>query len=152
MAKLVSSLCEQWNSFDHNQYGVKSKTLRGEIVKSWSEKQIADYFFENRIKYTYEDQAKTQVSAFRGEISHPDFYLPDYQVYVEFWGSIDVGDLKERKRYRADMDWKKPQYANNGIKLICPRNKVQNSLSLKHIIRRVFGMQPPKQSRSLESA
>jgi hypothetical protein len=31
---------------------------------------------------------------------------------------IDVGESKERKRYQEDMDWKKKQYANNGIKLI----------------------------------
>ncbi len=106
------------SSFRRNQYGVKTKTLRGETVKSQGEKQIADYFLENRIKYTYEDQAKTEVSAFRSEISHPDFYLPDYQVYVEFWGLIDVGESKDRERYRKNMDWKKEQYANNGIKLI----------------------------------
>ncbi|MDA4110905.1 MAG: hypothetical protein OK439_00080 [Thaumarchaeota archaeon] len=100
------------------QYGVPSKTMRGEIVKSQGEKQIADYFHGNRIKYAYEDQAKTTKSAFRSGISHPDFYLPDHGVYVEFWGLIDVGDAEKRNEYRKNMLWKKRQYNDNGIKFI----------------------------------
>ena len=101
-----------------NQYGKPSKTLQGELVKSHGEKLIADYLFANGIKYAYEDQAKTTKSAFRRGISKPDFYLPEYEVYVEYWGMIDVGDTEQRKKYRQDMEWKKKQYYDNGIKFI----------------------------------
>jgi DNA helicase IV len=71
------------------EYGKPNKTLRGEVVRSQAERQIADYFFSNKIKYSYESQAKTNLSAVKDKISKPDFYLPDYDAYVEFWGLID---------------------------------------------------------------
>jgi len=88
------------------------------MVKSRGEKQIADYFYSNGINYTYEDQAKTTKSAFRRGISRPDFYLPDHEVYVEYWGMIDVGDTEARKKYRQDMEWKKKHYYDNGIRFV----------------------------------
>ena len=87
-------------------------------MKSQGEKKIADYFYRNGINYTYEDPAKTTTSAFREKISKPDFYLPDYQVYAEYWGLIDVDDLGHRKKYRETMEWKKQQYEANGLKCI----------------------------------
>ncbi len=87
-------------------------------MKSRAEKQIADYFNENNIRYVYEDQTKTTQSAFRTPISKPDFHLPDYGVHVEYWGLIDVGDWQDRNKYREDKVWKTEQYRKNGIKLI----------------------------------
>ena len=101
-----------------NEYGQLIKTLRGELVKSRGEKQIADYFYTNRINYAYEDQAKTAKSAFREKISKPDFYLPDHEIYVEYWGMIDVEETYQRKRYRNEMNWKKKQYYDNGIRFV----------------------------------
>jgi len=39
---------------ESKQYGIKSITEKGEYVKSRGEKQIADYFENNGIKYDYE--------------------------------------------------------------------------------------------------
>jgi hypothetical protein len=88
------------------------------MVKSYGEKQIADYFYSSGIKYVYEDQAKTTKSAFRDKISKPDFYLPDYEIYIEYWGMIDVGEAEQRRKYRSDMEWKKKQYYDNRIRFI----------------------------------
>lgn len=101
-----------------NRYREPSRTKRGETVKSKGEKQIADYFFENGINYTYENRAETTNSAFSKKISKPDFYLPDYDVYVEYWGLIDTGDYDVRNKYREDMEWKKRRYYENGTKFI----------------------------------
>ena len=67
------------------KYGVKAVTLRGEEVKSIGEKRIADYFERNNICYVYEKEARTKALLFSSKISNPDFYLPDYDVYVEYW-------------------------------------------------------------------
>ena len=40
----------------------------------------------------------------------PDFYLPDYQVYVEFWGMADISF-----RYQKTMALKKALYKRNSI-------------------------------------
>ena len=61
------------------QYGVASTTRTGIEVKSRSERRIADYFDRFNVKYVYEPTLD-------GIYARPDFYLPDYDVYVEFWG------------------------------------------------------------------
>lgn len=101
-----------------SDYGGSYTTRRGEKVKSRGERQIADFFYQNGIKYAYEDQARTTGSAFRAKISRPDFRLLDYDVYVEYWGLVDVDDSERRKAYQRDMQWKIRQYDDNGLKYI----------------------------------
>ena len=65
------------------KYGSAHVTLNGEEVKSYGEKMVADYFFKNNIRYQYEQPARSRNGR---RISRPDFYLPDFEVYVEYWG------------------------------------------------------------------
>jgi len=65
-------------------YGVRSVTAKGEEVRSIAERRIADYFERNNIKYVYEREAKGRFLFFDYTISSPDFYLPGYDVYVEY--------------------------------------------------------------------
>ena len=96
--------------FHRKEYGRPSMTLRGEVVRSRSEKVIADWFSRNGIRYVYEHPAFD----LRGlVISRPDFYLPDYGVYVEYWGLAGV----ERK-YDKTMEWKTSQYQSNGVRVV----------------------------------
>ena len=106
------------------QYGIKTSTLKGEEVKSRAEGFIADYFNRNNINYEYERKAESKGFIFSKEISHPDFYLPDYDVYVEYWGLVDADDKKVRSNYVRIMKWKMKQYYDNDIKFISiyPRN------------------------------
>ena len=129
------------NSWGANPYGKPSKTLRGELVKSLGEKQIADFFFQNRIKYNYEHQVDTSVSAFKDKISKPDFYLPDYSVHVEYWGLVDAADRETRQNYEKEMHWKKEEYKRNGIKLISlyPWNLNDLEGSFKAEFRKILG-------------
>jgi hypothetical protein len=98
-------------------YGGVVKTERGEVVRSNSEKRIADYFYRNKIGYAYELEAVSRAGR-RRRISRPDFYLTDYGVYVEFWGLVDAEDPKLRANYERTMRWKMAQYHRNGIKFI----------------------------------
>lgn len=95
------------------QYGVRSTTLHGEAVRSMSEQRIADYFTSNGIRYMYEKGAQTDALIFKQTFAHPDFYLPDYNVYVEFWGLAKVS-----KEYRRTMKFKMRQYRKNKIRYI----------------------------------
>ncbi len=79
---------------------------------------IADYFYQRSIDYKYEKVAKTHSWFFGKKISKPDFYLPDYDVYVEFWGLIDVENKKKQAKYQREMRWKMAQYYKNKIKFI----------------------------------
>ncbi len=106
------------------QYGIKSVTLNGEEVKSIAERKIADYFRRNNIKYVYEKEARKSGLFFDHKISCPDFYLPDYDVYVEYWGLVDADDDYTRKQYVRNMKRKMAIYYKNKIKFISiyPRN------------------------------
>jgi zinc-ribbon domain len=95
------------------QYGTPSVTMNGEQVKSKAEQRIADYLARNGIRYVYEFGAKTNALIFKRTFAKPDFYLPDYGVYVEYWGLIGVA-----KDYKRTMKWKMRQYRDNGIKYI----------------------------------
>lgn len=99
--------------------GVSHETLRGETVKSKGEKLIADFLFQNKIKYKYEKPARVRIwFFFRKKIGTPDFYLPDYNVYVEYWGMVDAEDRDTRYRYRYRMGRKISRYHQHQIKFI----------------------------------
>ena len=97
-------------------YGGLVATQRGETVRSNSERTIADYFHQNNIRYVYEQDAMNRWNTRR--ISRPDFYLPDYGIYVEYWGMLGVQDSRVRSRYERSMKWKMAKYHENNIKFI----------------------------------
>jgi hypothetical protein len=98
------------------QLGIPSTTQIGTPVKSYTEKTIADYFTKNNIKYEYEPVVWG--GRRYNKTMHPDFYLPDFDVYVEYWGLVDVPDEAMRKDYVRKMKWKMAQYHNQGIKFV----------------------------------
>ena len=97
-------------------YGGLTATQRGETVRSKSERRIADYFYQNNIRYVYEQDARNRWNTRR--ISRPDFYLPDYGIYVEYWGMLAAKDGNVRSRYERNMKWKMAQYHRNNTKFI----------------------------------
>lgn len=98
------------------QYGRLTRTVKGEEVRSHAEKVIADYFFQNNIQYEYERRIHG--------IGRPDFYLPDYDVVVEYWGLVGASDNGVENRYVKSMKWKMAQYHSRNIKFISiyPKN------------------------------
>lgn len=70
------------------------------------------------INYVYEPEAKGKGLFFDYRIGYPDFYLPDYDVYVEYWGLVDADDEWTRERYIKRMKKKMAQYYRNNIKFI----------------------------------
>ena len=81
-------------------------TPRGELVRSYSEKVIADWLFRMGIRYIYE----RPVFDLRGRrVAVPDFYLPDFGVCVEYWGLVG----KDRG-YEELMALKTKRYLRSG--------------------------------------
>jgi len=69
------------------QYGIPSVTLTGQQVRSRGEKIIADYLTYHCVAYYYEAQAMSNDwFIFKQKISRPDFFLPQYNLFVEYWG------------------------------------------------------------------
>ncbi len=58
--------------------GLYYTTLKGDKVRSKSERDIADWFFRRGIKYRYEPDINFKDFDFK-----PDFFLPDADLYIE---------------------------------------------------------------------
>lgn len=85
----------------------KERTGRGR-VRSNGERKIARYFESQGIPYVYERKL-----VLKERELFPDFYLPQHNVYVEFWGRIN-----EDIRYRIFMCRKKEVYLKHKITVI----------------------------------
>lgn len=131
------------------KYGIKSVTLRGETVKSIGERRIADYFEKNGIRYVYEREARGKVLFFGHKISRPDFYLPDYGVYVEYWGLVNADDNRTRANYLRSMKRKMAIYYKNKIKFISiyPRNLENLDWIFRRKFKKATGYELPNSQR-----
>lgn len=122
-------------------------TLKNEKVKSLEETKIANFLFLNGINYEYErlypyeinepqEPTDTQVTGDTQEANdqqptgerlrkpyHPDFYLTDYDIYLEHFGiskSFTVPWLSpiEERKYLEGIEWKRNLHQKCGTKLI----------------------------------
>ena len=84
-----------------DEYGNKEYECEdGRWVRSRAESKIADWLHRHNIRYQYEREISYEENGVNKKL-HPDFYLFDYDLYIEY---------NERK----DEDYlKKKKYANN---------------------------------------
>ncbi len=103
-------------------------TLKGETVKSYGEMMIANFLYINGLKYEYEMPYKFDTATMEYSQYKPDFYLPDYDIYIEYYGIDRNGEVakyfkgKDGKTasevYRDSMNWKRMVHKQNGTKYI----------------------------------
>lgn len=80
-----------------DKYGNKKiKTKDGRFVRSLSEKIILDYFFDHFTRVIYEKTIPYTNSKGQDAELHPDFYLPDYDLYIEFNGLTNKTYLRQK--------------------------------------------------------
>ncbi|MCF7790690.1 MAG: hypothetical protein K9L78_01340 [Victivallales bacterium] len=76
------------------------KTSDGTLVQSDGERIISDFLKHSDINYRYDER----IRIIEGYAIRPDFYLPEFDIYIEYWGmdTIDykIGMLKKRKLYQ----------------------------------------------------
>lgn len=98
-------------------------TLRGETVKSQAEKMIADFLFTHQVEYQYESLAEwAETDPEKGAYT-PDFYLPEYDVYIEHWGLDKDGEVAPwfswtTEEYREKLYWAREQFENHDYELV----------------------------------
>ncbi len=104
-------LIEKWmekHKGGENTFGeaTEFKTLRGEYVRSKSEKILADYFFTNQIPYQYEP--RFELDDYRSK--YPDFVLYNVRkrktIYWEHLGKVDDASYVIRNMSKL-MDYEK---------------------------------------------
>ncbi len=88
----------------------KAKTLRtvdGVAVQSRGERRIGDWLAAHSIAYVYDDRMVVA-----GDFAmRPDFYLPEFDVYIEYWGM-------DTPEYRANMEKKRFLYRRDRRRLV----------------------------------
>ena len=103
-------------------------TLKKETVKSYGELDIANFLTQNGITYVYEQEypIDTRTSEF-GQY-YPDFYLPNFDVYIEYFGINRQGEvpayfsgkngMSVAQAYQEGIKWKRELHRKNGTRLI----------------------------------
>ncbi len=90
----------------------KKITIKKEMVKSFEELEIANFYFLNGIDYVYEKPYENDVSDNEHRQYTPDFYLKDYGIYHEHYGvdrngkATQYKDIEARK-YERGILWKR---------------------------------------------
>ena len=103
-------------------------TLNGEVVKSYGEMDIANFLASNGIKYIYENPYFVDTRTEEYGQYKPDFYLPDYDTYIEYFAINRDGQvpsyfsgqkgMSPTETYTSSMEWKRKLHAENNTRLI----------------------------------
>ena len=107
-------------------------TLAKEKVKSQQELEIANTLFIYGIKYEYESDYKFLEE--NNTTYRPDFYLPDYDIYIEHFGIDESGKaswLKDQEKidaYSRGMEWKLKLHEDNNTTLVSTFSYQRESL------------------------
>jgi hypothetical protein len=82
-----------------------NKTIRasdGTLVQSDGERLIAEWLTTNNISYRYDERFRIM----EGYAIRPDFYLPEFDIYIEYWGmdtaDYKIGMLKKQQLYQQE--------------------------------------------------
>jgi len=140
LKKLVTYLCFN-NSKAKTEFEFKSQaeydeylksnppiTLQNETVKSYAELDIANFLYKNGIRYIFEHPYKINTSTTEYGRYLPDFYLPDYDMYIEHFainrnGNVpdyfkSKGNVSASEAYNNSIIWKRELHSENGTKMI----------------------------------
>ena len=80
--------------------------------KSKGERKIANFLEENEIKYRYESGVLIYQSEKQPRIWYPDFNLPEFSTYIEYYGMAGDPD------YDRGIKAKEAAYAKMGLPVI----------------------------------
>lgn len=71
----------------------------GHYVRSKSEREIDNFFYDNQIWHIYESSYRHPYSQ---QLAYPDFYLPDYNLYIEYFG-LNTNEYNEKREQKIKM-------------------------------------------------
>ena len=98
---------------------IELRTLNGDLVKSHEELVIANFLARKGVKVKYEAPYPVETADSRHRQYQPDFYLPDYDIYIEHFALNENGQAPRGwHRYRESADWKRSIHTRHGTRLI----------------------------------
>lgn len=103
-------------------------TLKNEVVKSYGEMEIANYLYQKGIDYQYERPYQTDTATSEYARYVPDFYLPDADLYLEYFGIDRKGRVPDyfkakanktaTQTYQQGMAWKRKIHQENNTTML----------------------------------
>ncbi len=139
--KFIYNYLVDYDRLTNNKEGsTKGKyiTLDGKEVRSKSERDIANFLVQNNIKYFYEKEATWVTKDDETKKYRPDFYLPDYDIYLEHWWVSSSNDKVskifkdkfDKNKYLKEREWKLGQFREHKKILIeSSERQMQGKLS-----------------------
>ena len=97
---------EYWNYVR----AIELRSLKGELVKSYEECEIANFLYLNGVTYEYERPYEHNTATSEKQQYRPDFYLPDAGIYIEHFALNASGDTPpfiDREEYLRSISWKR---------------------------------------------
>lgn len=95
-----------------DEYGnLQYKCDDGRKVRSRAEVIISNFLFKERVRAIYEKAVYYKNDNGENETLHPDFYLPDYDIYIEYNELTATSYLKSK-------DYTKKIYQKLGLKVL----------------------------------
>lgn len=88
----------------------------GHMVRSRGEAMIDALFYEKRIVHAYERLVPVE------QTMYCDFFLPEYDLYIEFWG------MESNPKYKARKEKKLEIYRKNELRLVEVKDEHINNL------------------------
>ena len=103
-------------------------TINHEVVKSYGEMDIANFLNHNGIAYLYEHEYELDTRTEERTQYHPDFYLPEHKIYIEYFGINRNGEVPAyfsdkdgvdaSQVYLDSMEWKRNLHKENQTTMI----------------------------------
>ena len=112
---------------------IELRALSGDLVKSCEELEIANFLSLNGVKFKYEAPYRVNTADPRHRQYQPDFYLPDYDIYIEHFALDADGQAPSSwPKYRQGVLWKRNLHKKYGTTLIetysWQRRNINNTL------------------------
>lgn len=119
---------EDWNEYNDYLETNPPTSIKDEVLKSYGEMEIANFLAQHGVNYLYEAEYKIDTRDEEHVQYRPDFYLPDYNIYIEYFGIDRNGNVpdyftdKDGKSasevYREGIEWKRKIHKENETILI----------------------------------
>jgi DNA helicase IV len=112
-SELQFKTLDEYHSYTRS---VELRALSGDLVKSFAELDIANFLFFSGVNFEYEKRYP-----YASALYQPDFYLTDYDVWIEHFGVDRNGNTAPyigREEYHQSMEWKRNIHKLNKTKLL----------------------------------
>ena len=94
--------------YDEYTRSIELRTLSGDLVRSYEELVIANFLTEHGVEFNYERPYGVRTASRRHRQYQPDFYLPEYDVYIEHFALDREGNPPHGwTGYAEGVTWKR---------------------------------------------